>query len=95
MAIFDWNYDTPVDQAVFEALGAASTCWERLDLAGVFDGTRAKDIGNELLEFLRQKQIGLVDRLEDVSVSKILAENPGIDEAKVRASVKRTMPRYE
>lgn len=35
--------------AVFEALGAASTCWENLEGAGVFDSTRAKEIGDGLM----------------------------------------------
>lgn len=42
-----------LDGAVFQALGAASTCWENLSGAGVFDSTRAKDIGDGLLEFIR------------------------------------------
>lgn len=36
--------------AVFEALGAASTCWETLENAGVFQDGRATAIGEELLE---------------------------------------------
>jgi len=39
-------------QAVFMALGAASACWEDLRSAGVFESTRAKQIGDELMEYL-------------------------------------------
>lgn len=38
--------------AVFQALGAASTCWESLEHTGVFDSTRAKEIGEALLKEL-------------------------------------------
>lgn len=38
-----------VESAVFQALGAASTCWESLSGTGVFDSDRAKRIGDALL----------------------------------------------
>lgn len=38
--------------AVFRALGAASTCWEDMSGTGVFDSTRAKEIGEDLLHQL-------------------------------------------
>lgn len=41
-----------LDSAVFQALGAASTCWESLEGTGVFDSTRAKEIGDTLLAFI-------------------------------------------
>jgi hypothetical protein len=37
--------------AIFQALGAASMCWERPP-EGVFDSTRAKEIGDYLHGFL-------------------------------------------
>lgn len=40
----------PLATAVFQALGAASMCWEDVMLAGIFDSTRAKEIGDALLE---------------------------------------------
>jgi len=56
--IFDWPDDTPIHEAVFQALGYASLCWEpRPD--GVFDSTRAEQAGEELLAFLRRKAIGI------------------------------------
>lgn len=39
---------------IFSALGAASTCWETLDNAGVFDSDRAKRIGDEVLARLAE-----------------------------------------
>jgi hypothetical protein len=36
--------------AVFQALGAASACWDDLSNAGVFQSERARGIGEELLE---------------------------------------------
>lgn len=53
--IFDWPLDKPVHEAIGEAIGGASTCWENLRGAGVFDSTRASAIADELEEFLRQK----------------------------------------
>ena len=38
-----------LQQEVFEALGAASTCWETPEGAGVFDSTRAKELGDGLM----------------------------------------------
>lgn len=48
--------------AVFQALGAASVCWENPAGAGVFDSTRAKEIGEALvdeLDLLDQPLLGL------------------------------------
>ena len=44
-----------LDSAVFQALGAASTCWESLAGADIFDSTRAKEIGDTLLAFIRSE----------------------------------------
>jgi hypothetical protein len=44
-----------LDSAVFQALGAASTCWESLEGAGIFDSTRAREIGDALLSFIRSE----------------------------------------
>jgi len=43
----------PIETAVFQALGAASTCWESLEGTGVFDSERAKEIGDALLHVIR------------------------------------------
>lgn len=53
--MFDWTVDTPVHEAVFQALGAASGCWAHPELAGRFDADRANAIGEELLALLRAK----------------------------------------
>lgn len=39
---------------VFVALGMASACWDNLSGAGVFDSTRAKEIGEALIEVLKE-----------------------------------------
>jgi hypothetical protein len=41
-----------IEEAVFRALGAASTCWEDLSGTGIFDSDRAKAIGDGLLAFI-------------------------------------------
>lgn len=38
-----------LESAVFQALGAASYCWDNVEAAGVFDSTRAAQIGEILL----------------------------------------------
>jgi len=43
-----------LEQAVFMALGAASVCWDAAP-TGLFDSTRAKDIGEELLQFIEER----------------------------------------
>ena len=45
----------PVESAVFQALGAASMCWSETP-KGIFDSTRAKEIGDKLLELLGHPQ---------------------------------------
>lgn len=42
-----------LETAVFLAIGAASACWENLSGAGVFDSTRAEEIGRALLAFVQ------------------------------------------
>jgi len=43
----------PEAAIIFQALGAASTCWESMEGTGVFQSDRAKRIGDELLYELR------------------------------------------
>jgi predicted HAD superfamily Cof-like phosphohydrolase len=47
------EYVGELSRIVFEALGAASTCWENLGAAGEFDSTGARQIGEKLLDDLR------------------------------------------
>lgn len=49
---FFYDAETPT-QAVFQALGAASVCWEHIEDAGIFESTRAKKIGEDLIEALQ------------------------------------------
>lgn len=46
-----------LETAVFESLGAASACWENLEGAGVFESTRCKEIGDQLLERIQQEVV--------------------------------------
>ena len=54
-AMFDWPDDVPVHEAVGQAIGAASMCWETPEGAGEFDSTRASAIVDELMSLLRRK----------------------------------------
>lgn len=51
-------YDTvgkrELSEAVHQALGAASVCWEPMDCTGVFEGRRAEQIGAELMGIVGQ-----------------------------------------
>lgn len=42
------------EEAVFQALGAASMCWELIEWAGIFQSERAKEIGDNLMERLME-----------------------------------------
>lgn len=56
---FGWTYDTPVHEAVGQALGAASMCWEHVEKAGVFNSVQAILVHEALMEFLKMKLIGV------------------------------------
>ena len=43
-----------VEQAIYQGLGAASTCWESMEGTGVFDSERAVAIGEEITRILKQ-----------------------------------------
>lgn len=47
--------DITLDEALGQALGAASMCWERPEDAGTFDGSRAKRIFEQLKLLLQEK----------------------------------------
>jgi hypothetical protein len=42
-----------LDEAIHRAIGAASTCWEKMEGCGVFDSDRAHRIALELAEQIR------------------------------------------
>jgi hypothetical protein len=44
-----------LEEAVYQALGAASVCWENMEDAGVFDSDRAKMIGDQLMDRIEQE----------------------------------------
>ena len=52
-----------LDEAIFQALGAASVCWEPPPGNQVFDSTRAKNIGDELFRWItsRMQPVGTLD----------------------------------
>lgn len=53
---FDLDEDgtISVEGAIFQALGAASMCWESMDGTGVFQSDRAKEIGDALVAKIRE-----------------------------------------
>lgn len=52
MSVLDLPEDADYQQVIFNALGAASACWQHIDRAGTFDSARCKAIGEELVERL-------------------------------------------
>lgn len=45
-----------IEQVVFQAIGAASTCWSETP-TGVFESTRAKQIGDDLVAFINEGKV--------------------------------------
>ncbi len=72
-------------EAVFQALGAASTCWESLEGTGTFDSDRAKLIGDKLLEHVARPRLGYAttEQLLDELRARIEVHGPGLDYATV------------
>lgn len=64
---FDFNDDDTADMrirsAVFQALGAASVCWECMDGTGIFQSDRALAIGEALLDVLREAGLDVSKKL--------------------------------
>ena len=56
--MFDWTFETPVNQLIGEAVGAASMCWEHPERAGVFNTTKATAIVEEVINILYLKSFG-------------------------------------
>jgi len=48
--------EDPLQSVIFQALGAASACWENLRGAGVFESDRAVEIGNDVMAYLRSRE---------------------------------------
>lgn len=55
--VTDWKEELAkagsLEDAVFTALGAASACWTNLEGAGTFESTEAKEIGDALVDLVR------------------------------------------
>ena len=51
----DWKPtpDASLEQAIREAVGTASMCWEHPENAGVFDSTRALWVSNGLIRWIQ------------------------------------------
>jgi hypothetical protein len=43
------NEDLTLEEILFQALAAASMCWEHVDQAGTFNSTRAKEVGMAMM----------------------------------------------
>ena len=43
------------EELILTAMGEASMCWSDIDKAGVFDSTRAEQIGKKLLEDIKSR----------------------------------------
>ena len=43
------------DEKVMMAIGEASMCWSNIEGAGVFDSAKAKQIGDDLVKYLRNQ----------------------------------------
>lgn len=44
-----------LEEVIFTALGAASACWESLEGTGIFQSDRAKEIGDEVVEWINSR----------------------------------------
>ena len=44
------------EELIMTAMGEASMCWSDIDKAGVFDATRAGQIGKKLLEDIKRRK---------------------------------------
>ncbi len=52
MGLFDEC--TTLEEAVYQAVGAASVCWDNIQGAGVFDDRQATQVAEDLLAAIRQ-----------------------------------------
>jgi hypothetical protein len=46
--------EVDLESAVYQALGAASVCWESLEYSGVFDSNRAAAVGRALINKVKE-----------------------------------------
>ena len=53
------------EKLILTAMGEASMCWSDIDKAGVFDSTRAEQIGKKLLQDIKKKTSTINERKND------------------------------
>jgi hypothetical protein len=53
--VHDHDGSLTLRSAIFQAIGAASTCWDTLDKAGVFHSEQAKAIGDAVCALIIEK----------------------------------------
>jgi len=53
--LMKWSIDTPIHEAIREAIGAASLCWQYPKAAGMYNPEMASSIADELEELLKSK----------------------------------------
>lgn len=76
-----------IESAVFQALGAASTCWENLSGTGVFDSDRAKRIGGALVAAINRRSAPTGDVDQERLYASPTADVWAEEFAKVRPDV--------
>ena len=52
----DGKNEHTLESVVMQSIGAASVCWESMEGTGVFNSNRARQIGQKLLEWIRQNE---------------------------------------
>lgn len=57
MPKFEFREADTMEEKVYQALGAASTCWTELPPESLFDSTRCSEIGEVLLAAIREYTI--------------------------------------
>lgn len=51
--VYEEDGSLSIEGAVYQSIGAASTCWENMESTGTFNSARALTIGESLLEFIK------------------------------------------
>lgn len=51
---FDRRGDFTIESAVYQAIGAASMCWESMSGTGIFQSDQAREIAEALLAEIRR-----------------------------------------
>lgn len=51
---YDVVHEQEMREAVYQALGFASVCWEPMDCTGVFESEKASQVAEELLGVIQQ-----------------------------------------